>query len=76
MMFGVLSMGHFLGKFFKNNFFWIKSNHKPALLRFAEFYKVKKNKITEGAFFDIFNFTQLGLSGFRSTGLVCVTQGQ
>ena len=71
----VSSMGHFLG-IFNNNFFGIKSNHKPALLRFAEFYKVKNNKITEGAFFlDIFNFMQqLGLSVIpESTGLVCVT---
>lgn len=73
----VSSMGHFLG-IFNNNFFGIKSNHKPVLLRFAEFYKVKNNKITEGAFFfDIFNFMQqLGLSVIpESTGLVCVTPG-
>ena len=73
----VSSMGHFLG-IFNNNFFGIKSNHKPVLLRFAEFYKVNNNKITEGAFFlDIFNFMQqLGLSVIpESTGLVCVTPG-
>jgi len=63
---------------FNKEFFGLKPNYKSSLLRFAEFYKVKENKITEGAFFlDIFNFMQqLGLSIIpKSTGLICVTPG-
>ncbi len=53
-------------------------NYKSTLLRFAEFYKVENNKITEGAIFlDVMNLMQqLGLSIIpESTGLVCVTPG-
>ena len=59
----ISSMGHLMGVFNKE-FFGLKPNYKSSLLRFAEFYKVRENKITEGAFFlDIFNFMQqLGLS--------------
>ena len=73
----ISSMGHLMGVFNKE-FFGLKPNYKSSLLRFAEFYKVKENKITEGAFFlDIFNFMQqLGLSFIpQSTGLICVTPG-
>ena len=73
----ISSMGHLMGVFNKE-FFGLKPNYKSSLLRFAEFYKVKENKITEGAFFlDIFNFMQqLGLSIIpKSTGLICVTPG-
>ncbi|MDA9678932.1 nuclear transport factor 2 family protein [bacterium] len=73
----ISSMGHLMGVFNKN-FFGLQPNFKTSLLRFAEFYKVENNKITEGAIFlDIFNFMQqLGLSIIpESTGLVCVTPG-
>ena len=73
----ISSMGHLMGVFNKE-FFGLKPNYKSSLLRFAEFYKVRENKITEGAFFlDIFNFMQqLGLSIIpKSTGLICVTPG-
>ena len=73
----ISSMGHLMGVFGKS-FFGLQPNYKSSLLRFAEFYKVKDNKITEGAIFlDIFNFMQqLGLSFIpESTGLVCVTPG-
>ena len=71
------SMGHLMGVFNKS-FFGLQPNYKASLLRFAEFYKVEENKITEGAIFlDIFNLMQqLGLSFIpESTGLVCVTPG-
>lgn len=73
----VTSMGHLMGVFNKS-FFGIQPNYKSVLLRYAEFYKVENNKITEGAIFlDIMNFMQqLGLSVIpESTGLVCVTPG-
>ena len=73
----ISSMGHLMGVFNKS-FFGLQPNYKSSLLRFAEFYKVEGNKITEGAIFlDIFNFMQqLGLSFIpESTGLVCVTPG-
>ena len=73
----VTSMGHFMGVFNKP-FIGIRPNYKSILLRYAEFYKVENNKITEGAIFlDIMNFMQqLGLSIIpESTGLVCVTPG-
>lgn len=73
----ISSMGHLMGVFNKS-FFGLQPNYKSSLLRFAEFYKVEDNKITEGAIFlDIFNFMQqLGLSFIpESTGLVCVTPG-
>ena len=73
----VTSMGHLMGVFNKS-FFGLQPNYKSSLLRFAEFYKVEENKITEGAIFlDIFNLMQqLGLSFIpESTGLVCVTPG-
>ena len=73
----VTSMGHFMGVF-KKPFLGIQPNNKSILLRYAEFYKVENNKITEGAIFlDIINFMQqLGLSIIpESTGLVCVTPG-
>ena len=73
----VTSMGHFMGVFNKP-FLGIRPNHKSILLRYAEFYKVENNKITEGAIFlDIINFIQqLGISIIpESTGLVCVTPG-
>ena len=73
----VTSMGHLMGVFNKP-FFGIQPNHKSILLRYAEFYKVENNKITEGAIFlDIMNFMQqLGLSIIpESTGLVCITPG-
>ena len=73
----VTSMGHFMGVF-KKSFLGIQPNNKSILLRYAEFYKVENNKITEGAIFlDIINFMQqLGLSIIpESTGLVCVTPG-
>ena len=73
----VTSMGHLMGVF-KKSFFGIQPNYKSILLRYAEFYKVENNKITEGAIFlDIMNFMQqLGLSVIpESTGLVCVTPG-
>ena len=73
----VTSMGHFMGVFNKP-FLEIQPNYKSILLRYAEFYKVENNKISEGAIFlDIMNFMQqLGLSIIpESTGLVCVTPG-
>ena len=73
----VTSMGHFMGVFNKP-FLGIQPNYKSILLRYAEFYKVENNKISEGAIFlDIMNFMQqLGLSIIpESTGLVCVTPG-
>jgi len=73
----VTSMGHIMGVFNKP-FLGIKPNYKSIMLRYAEFYKVENNKITEGAIFlDIINFMQqLGLSIIpESTGLVCVTPG-
>ena len=73
----VTSMGHFMGVFNKP-FLDIQPNYKSILLRYAEFYKVENNKISEGAIFlDIMNFIQqLGLSIIpESTGLVCVTPG-
>ena len=73
----VTSMGHFMGVF-KKPFLGIQPNNKSILLRYAEFYKVENNKITEGAIFlDIINFMQqLGLSIIpESTGLVCITPG-
>ena len=73
----ISSMGHLMGVFNKN-FFGLQPNFKTSLLRFAEFYKVENNKITEGAIFlDIFDFMQqLGLAIIpESTGLVCVTPG-
>ena len=73
----VTSMGHLMGVFNKS-FFGIQPNYKSILLRYAEFYKVENNKITEGAIFlDIMNFMQqLGLSVIpESTGLVCITPG-
>ena len=73
----ISSMGHFMGVFNKP-FLDLQPNFKSILLRFAEFYKVENNKITEGAIFlDIINFMQqLGLSIIpESTGLVCVTPG-
>ena len=73
----VTSMGHFMGVFNKP-FLDIQPNYKSILLRYAEFYKVENNKISEGAIFlDIMNFMQqLGLSIIpESTGLVCVTPG-
>ena len=73
----VTSMGHFMGVFNKP-FLGIRPNHKSILLRYAEFYKVENNKITEGAIFlDIINFMQqLDLSIIpESTGLICVTPG-
>ena len=73
----ISSMGHLMGVFNKS-FFGLQPSYKSSLLRFAEFYKVENNKITEGAIFlDIFNFMQqLGLSSIpESTGLVCVTPG-
>ena len=73
----ISSMGHLMGVFNKN-FFGLQPHYKSSLLRFAEFYKIEENKITEGAIFlDIFNFMQqLGLSIIpESTGLVCVTPG-
>ena len=68
----ISSMGHLMGEFNKS-FFGLQPHYKSSLLRFAEFYKVEDNKITEGAIFlDIFNFMQqLGLSIIpESTGLV------
>ena len=73
----ISSMGHFMGVFNKS-FLGLKPNYKSILLRFAEFYKVENNKITEGAIFlDVMNLMQqLGLSIIpESTGLVCVTPG-
>ena len=73
----ISSMGHFMGVFNKS-FLGLKPNYKSILLRFAEFYKVENNKITEGAIFlDVMNFMQqLGLSVIpESSGLVCVTPG-
>ena len=73
----ISSMGHFMGVFNKP-FLDLQPNFKSILLRFAEFYKVENNKITEGAIFlDIINFMQqLGLLIIpESTGLVCVTPG-
>ena len=73
----ISSMGHFMGVFNKP-FVGLKPNNKSILLRFAEFYKVENNKITEGAIFlDVMNLMQqLGLSIIpESTGLVCVTPG-
>ena len=73
----VTSMGHFMGVFNKP-FLEIQPNYKSILLRYAEFYKVENNKISEGAIFlDIMNFMQqLGLTIIpESTGLVCVTPG-
>ena len=73
----VSSMGHFMG-IFNKEFLGLKPNLKSILLRFAEFYKVENNKITEGAIFlDIINLMQqLGVSIIpESTGLVCVTPG-
>ena len=43
-------MGHFMGVFNKP-FVGLKPNNKSILLRFAEFYKVENNKISEGAIF-------------------------
>ena len=68
----VSSMGHLMG-IFKKDFFGLRPNNKSVLLRYAEFYKIEHNKITEGAFFlDLMNFMQqLGLSIIpESTGLV------
>ena len=73
----VSSMGHFMG-IFNKEFLGLKPNLKSILLRYAEFYKVENNKITEGAIFlDIINLMQqLGVSIIpESTGLVCVTPG-
>ena len=73
----VSSMGHLMGVFNKS-FFGLQPNNKSVLLRYAEFYKIENNKITEGAFFlDLMNFMQqLGLSIIpESTGFVCVTPG-
>ena len=73
----VTSMGHFMGVF-KKPFLGIQPNNKSILLRYAEFYKVENNKITEGAIFlDIINFMQqLGLAIIpESTGLICVNPG-
>ena len=39
-------MGHFMGVFNKP-FVGLKPNYKSTLLRFAEFYKVENNKITD-----------------------------
>ena len=73
----VSSMGHLMG-IFKKDFFGLRPNNKSVLLRYAEFYKIEHNKITEGAFFlDLMNFMQqLGLSIIpESTGFVCITPG-
>ena len=70
-------MGHLMGVFNKP-VVGLKPNYKSTLLRFAEFYKVENNKITEGVIFlDVMNLMQqLGLSIIpESTGLVCVTPG-
>ncbi len=73
----VTSMGHLMG-IFNKPFFGIQPNFKSILLRYAEFYKVENDKITEGAIFlDIINLMQqLGLSVIpESTGLVGITPG-
>jgi len=73
----VTSMGHLLGIFHKP-FLGIKPNHKMAMLRYAEFYRVEDEKIIEGSFFlDVMNFMQqLRINIIpESTGLVGITPG-
>lgn len=73
----VTIMGHLLG-IFNEPFLGIRPNHKAAMLRYAEFYRVENEKIVEGSFFlDVMNFMQqLGLNIIpESTGLVGITPG-
>ena len=73
----ITSMGHLLG-IFNKPFLGIQPNHKMAMLRYAEFYRVEDEKIVEGSFFlDVMNFMQqLGINIIpESTGLVGVTPG-
>ena len=61
----VSSMGHLMGVFNKS-FFGLQPNNKSVLLRYAEFYKIENNKITEGAFFlDLMNIEKVLFQGKR-----------